>query len=77
MSVSHWRREANGQWLYWTRRDQGEEEEEKAPDQQLWDRIANKRNEYGWPPAYLAIVVMDWDRMGYWLRGEMNSTPIK
>ena len=65
-----WPRNGNGQWLHWPRRDQ--ESEEEAIPEPLWKRIRETRSEHGWPPAYLAILVMDGDHMGAWLRGERN-----
>jgi len=61
---------ANGQWLFWRRRDQ-EPEEEPIPEP-LWKRICETRSGHGRPPAYLAILVMDGDHMGAWLRGEKS-----
>ena len=35
---------------------------------------AAAREEQGWPPAYLAVLTMDGDQMGQWLRGDKNPT---
>jgi CRISPR-associated protein Cmr2 len=66
-----WREDANGQWLYWRKADQDENENPAPP--QLWNSIRDARETIGWPPAYLAVLVMDGDYMGRWLRGEKNQ----
>jgi CRISPR-associated protein Cmr2 len=66
-----WPEGGNGQWLYWRKPDQDEDEEAVDPPA-LWDRIRRARDKHGWPPAYLAVLVMDGDHMGKWLRGEKN-----
>jgi CRISPR-associated protein Cmr2 len=65
-----WPEHANGQWLYWRRREQ--DPDEKPVPEPLWMLIRNARKEHGAPPAYLAVLVMDGDHMGRWLRGEMS-----
>jgi len=69
----------SGQWLFWTKQDPEEDEdEEKVPDE-VWkvieqlrehDKHAGKDKQLGPPPAYYAIVLMDGDHMGSWLSGE-------
>jgi CRISPR-associated protein Cmr2 len=57
----------SGQWLHWSRPDQGDEGEEQVP-RPLWQRIREARQEQA-PPAYYAILMLDGDHMGRWLRG--------
>ncbi len=61
----------SGQWLYWPTRS-GDDAEEACP-QDLWARVkeARKPRNLGPPPAYYAVLMMDGDNMGQWLRGEM------
>jgi CRISPR-associated protein Cmr2 len=67
-----WPEDADGQWLYWRRRDQ--DPNEMAVPERLWKRITQARRDHGWPPTYLAVLVMDGDNMGHWLRGDKNPT---
>jgi CRISPR-associated protein Cmr2 len=62
----------NGQWLHWRRPD--EDQDEPAVPPALWDRITSARKKHGWPPAYLAVLTLDGDQMGQWLRGDKNPT---
>jgi CRISPR-associated protein Cmr2 len=62
----------NGQWLHWRRADEDQDERPVPPA--FWDRIRAARREHGWPPAYLAVLTMDGDHMGQWLRGDKNPT---
>lgn len=62
-----------GHWLHWPTQ-QSPDEEEPAPPDRVWERIvAGRRSRYrdgeGWPPAYYAVLVMDGDRIGDYLRG--------
>lgn len=61
----------NGQWLHWRGPNQGERDGEKPVPEPLWQRIRAARKDR-WPPAYLAVLVMDGDHMGRWLRGEKS-----
>jgi CRISPR-associated protein Cmr2 len=60
----------NGQWLHWRRPNEDLDEKEVPPA--LWNRIRAARESKGWPPAYLAVLTMDGDQMGGWLRGDRN-----
>jgi CRISPR-associated protein Cmr2 len=60
-------RDWSGQWLHWSRRDE-DPEEEKVPEA-LWGRIRAARANSK-PPAYYAILMLDGDHLGKWLRGE-------
>ncbi|MCY4223882.1 MAG: type III-B CRISPR-associated protein Cas10/Cmr2 [Bacteroidetes bacterium] len=56
----------NGQWLH---QRQQTEDDEKIPDT-YWKEIRNAKRSDGSPPSYYAILVMDADNMGLWLKGE-------
>lgn len=56
----------SGQWLF--RGDEGDEDEK--PPAEVASRIKEAREKHGAPPAYLAVLMMDGDSMGRWLRGE-------
>ncbi|MBI2190386.1 MAG: type III-B CRISPR-associated protein Cas10/Cmr2 [Planctomycetes bacterium] len=58
----------NGQWLHWPRQD-FDPDEVKVPDD-VWKAMRQGKEKWGSPPAYYAILVMDADDMGQWLRGE-------
>ncbi len=55
----------NGRWLHQRQRCEDEEEVPKA----LWRRIGEAKKR-GVPPSYYAILSMDADHMGRWLKGE-------
>jgi CRISPR-associated protein Cmr2 len=58
----------NGRWLHLRRR--GEDKGEDPPPGQVWDRIKAAQKEKGLPPSYYAILAMDADNMGQWLKGD-------
>lgn len=58
----------NGQWLHWRTRDQ--DPDETPPAAETWSRLSAARRNHGAPPAYYAVLVLDGDRMGAWLRGD-------
>lgn len=62
----------SGQWLHWPRRD-FDQDEEPCPES-VWDILqrAKGQRELGRPPTYYAILMMDGDDMGRWLRGEKS-----
>jgi CRISPR-associated protein Cmr2 len=60
----------NGQWLHWRRPNEDLDEREVPPA--LSNRIRAARESKGWPPAYLAVLTVDGDQMGGWLRGDRN-----
>ena len=62
----HW----SGLWLHWRKQHENDKDEERKPDDVLWDRIRNAREQQGWPPSYYAVLRMDGDEMGRWLAGE-------
>ncbi len=58
----------NGQWLHWSRPSQVEDEGTCPPS--VFKDIGQKRDRQGQAPSYYAILMMDGDDMGRWLRGE-------
>jgi CRISPR-associated protein Cmr2 len=63
------RKDWSGQWLHWVRPDQ-DKDEEKVSDE-VWNLIQRRKQLHPEPvPTYYAILVMDGDDMGKWLRGE-------
>lgn len=65
-----WDKITNGQWLHWREQNEGEEDGEEGPKGDVWTSILKARNDNGPPPAYYAILFLDVDDMGKWLRGE-------
>ena len=61
-------RDWNGRWLHLRRRD--EDKDEDPPPERVWERIKAARKDKGLPPSYYAILAMDADNMGQWLKGE-------
>ncbi|MFZ5588002.1 MAG: type III-B CRISPR-associated protein Cas10/Cmr2 [Thermodesulfobacteriota bacterium] len=62
----------SGQWLHWRRADQ-DKDEEPAPEE-FWKSLKAAKKKHGAPPAYYAVLAMDADQMGKWLRGENAPT---
>lgn len=59
----------SGQWLHWARPNQAKDED--AVPGPAWEAIQRRKNHHPEPvPTYYAILVMDGDDMGKWLRGE-------
>ena len=65
----------SGQWLYWADKNPDNKDEDSIPDR-LWDQIRQARKSHGTPPGYLAVLMLDGDRMGHWLQGK-NSPIIR
>ncbi len=61
----------SGQWLHWSAANQ--DEEDVCPTE-VWKLIEKARHpdNLGKPPAYYAILMMDGDEMGKWLKGEKS-----
>ncbi len=60
----------SGQWLHWPTRERGEDGERPAPPE-LWARLQSTRaSRQGPAPRYYAVLMMDGDSMGEWLRGQ-------
>ncbi len=64
--VRHEHSEWNGRWLHQKRRV---ENDDTCP-QAVWDRLKCARKAQGAPPAYYALLAMDADNMGKWLKGD-------
>ncbi len=66
-------KEWNGQWLHLPR---ARFVKEKVPDEVAQAILAARQRagQGNAPPAYYAIIQMDGDRMGHWLRGELAPT---
>lgn len=58
----------SGQWLHWPSPRQ---EGEKAVPAEVWQRIQAAKKKQA-PPAYYAVLMLDGDQMGQWLRGEKS-----
>jgi len=67
----------NGHWLHWSRSDEDPEEADPCPGE-LWQRIvwAREPKQFGKPPVYYAVLKLDGDDLGGWLRGE-NSPKVR
>ena len=57
----------NGRWLHQHRRD---EDTDSVPPPDLWNKIRRAKQLHGIPPSYYAILQIDADDMGLWLKGE-------
>ena len=69
--VSSW----NGQWLHWSSRDQDLDDADECPES-VFEQIRESRKpeKCGLPPVYYAILKLDGDDLGGWLRGENSPT---
>ncbi|MBC6412339.1 MAG: type III-B CRISPR-associated protein Cas10/Cmr2 [Hyphomonadaceae bacterium] len=67
----NWReeREWNGRWLHENNATLTSDGEDPAPDE-LLERLKTVRGKHEKPPTYYAILMMDGDDLGAWLRGE-------
>lgn len=76
-----WRDEAgrpvpwNGHWLQWSEPDQNLDDADMCPAE-LWAQIQDSKRpeQFGSPPVYYAILKLDGDDLGSWLRGEKSPT---
>jgi CRISPR-associated protein Cmr2 len=67
----------NGHWLHWSRPDQDLSDADQCPDDVLAQiQDAWKPEKCGAPPVYYAILKLDGDDLGGWLRGE-NSPKVR
>ena len=66
-----WKRDGywSGQWLHWKSEKDGADDGEKEVPPNVWDLILKARAGSK-PPSYYAVLVLDGDHMGKWLRGE-------
>ena len=62
----------SGHWLHW--HDQDEAEPDEQPPEELKDkiRILSHPDRLGPPPTYYAVLMMDGDCLGQWLRGKLS-----
>ena len=65
VTSSNW----NGRWLHQRTRSDVEPGDE-APPPEVWARIKQAKKERDRPPSYYAVLRMDADNMGRWLKGE-------
>ncbi|MCS7078854.1 MAG: type III-B CRISPR-associated protein Cas10/Cmr2 [Chloracidobacterium sp.] len=65
--------EWNGRWLHWSKPDQDLETAGPCPED-VWRRIQHysRKEQLGPPPTYYAILKLDGDDLGGWLRGEQS-----
>lgn len=73
----YWRRDGtwSGQWLHWPTPMPPSGDRDEAPiPKDLWKLLQNAKKELGPPPAYYAILNLDGDHMGKWLKGEKSPT---
>jgi len=74
---AHWRDNTgqpvpwNGSWLHWSQPYEDPDEADECP-QVLWHKIQQAKKQYGKPPIYYAILKLDGDELGGWLRGEKS-----
>lgn len=61
----------SGQWLHWSHPNQEDRQGEAKVPGELWATITRKRRDQP-PPAYYAVLMLDGDDMGCWLRGEKS-----
>src|SRR5581483_10138562 len=63
----------NGHWLHWTKRDEDLTDADECPAD-VFGQIqeARKPDKCGKPPVYYAILKLDGDDLGGWLRGEKS-----
>jgi CRISPR-associated protein Cmr2 len=67
-------RDWNGRWLHWPRRDH--DPEEASCPEALFEQIQQAKKQHGKPPIYYAILKLDGDNLGGWLRGD-NSPRVR
>lgn len=63
--------EWNGHWLHWSKPNQDTETAGACPAD-VWRRIQSHRERLGPPPTYYAVLKLDGDDLGGWLRGEKS-----
>lgn len=64
----------SSQWLYWSKRDQGKDnDEDPVTDNTVWSALLNAREQEP-PPTYYAILTMDGDKMGDRFRNAVGAS---
>lgn len=71
--IRHQHGKWNGRWLHQKRRDDVDQGDAPPPEP-VWQKIEAARKDQGKPPAYYAILAMDADHMGNWLKGDHAPT---
>ena len=66
--VRYEHRDWNGRWIHQKNRHDVEETE-KSPPEKIWEQIRKAKKKTP-PPSYYAILMMDADNMGQWLKGD-------
>lgn len=61
----------NGHWLHWRRPNEDLTDANECPPD-VFARIQEARNKRGQPPVYYAVLKLDGDDLGGWLRGEKS-----
>ncbi len=59
------------QWLYWSTPTQGLEDDDQPIPEDVWRELLEARRRER-PPAYYAVLMLDGDDMGRWLRGDKS-----
>ena len=63
----------SGQWLHWKKQDEGKDDGDEAVPTDVWTRIQDKKKKTTEPiPTYYAVLMIDGDEMGKWLRGKYS-----
>ena len=62
----------SGHWLHWHDREEAEEDERPPKKLQTKLRKLIDPDCLGQPPIYYAVLMMDGDRLGQWLRGKLS-----
>ncbi len=65
----------NGHWLHWPKRDFDLDEADACPEE-VFAQIKQAHDRHRKPPVYYAILKLDGDDLGGWLRGA-NSPPVR
>jgi CRISPR-associated protein Cmr2 len=61
----------SGQWLHWKSQNEGVDDGDEEVPKEVWNEILVARSKSK-PPTYYAVLMMDGDEMGKWLRGEKS-----
>ena len=65
------KKQRSSSWLHWARPNQEQDEGEDVVPSAIWGSLKAARDQER-PPAYYAILMVDGDEMGAWLRGEKS-----